>query len=289
MMEMGSRIWHIEDQIRPSPGRKIQLELNLKTNESIIKLPILKKGMIGLQVYGVNLSRNLIFREKGNILEIDLGDLNSWTSTANSQGMKLIQLKINFIYRNPYYEISSWDLGYKSNLKITGYQLNDFYLSLPKGLDLKSKGKGIDGKLILKTKDKSEILDLSPQNSFIDELNKKKIYHFSPQQSIKKDLDNEKKESEFHFSYSVVNEKKFFIISIMGVALLTLALSRFIGLFLGLESIKFDIRYFAASVAFFGLLLGLIREGYEIPLRKIVFLSVLFLAIELGLELILLV
>ena len=70
----------------------------------------------------------------------------------------------------------------------------------------------------------------------------------------------------------------------VSVALLILALFRSYGLVTG--TAKFDIRYLAASVAFLGLILNFVRDGYELPLRKLIFFSVLILIIELCLELI---
>lgn len=95
-------------------------------------------------------------------------------------------------------------------------------------------------------------------------------------------------DSTIKISYHAVNERIYYIISIIGFALLLVALLRFYGIFTGDPKIQFDIRFLAASVGFLGLIMGLVREGYELPLRRMVFLSILFLVVDLGLEIILL-
>jgi len=70
----------------------------------------------------------------------------------------------------------------------------------------------------------------------------------------------------------------------VGFALLTISIIRLYILLTSSGNLNFDIRFLAASVGFLGLFMGLIREGYEIPFRKIVYISILFLLIELALE-----
>ena len=95
-------------------------------------------------------------------------------------------------------------------------------------------------------------------------------------------------ESSIQIIYQTVNEKIYYLISIIGFALLLVALLRFYGILTADPKLQFDIRFLAASVAFLGLIMGLVREGYELPFRRMVFISILFLVVDLGIEIILL-
>jgi hypothetical protein len=50
--------------------------------------------------------------------------------------------------------------------------------------------------------------------------------------------------------------------------------------------IEFDIRYLAAAVAFISLYITMLREKYELPFRKVLVYTTVFIGIELIMELI---
>lgn len=286
MIEILKDRWCVEDQIRPSLGRKIKLEADLYTDESVLKLPlvgVVDDAILELKIYGVNLGRELIYIKKEDHILIDLGDLNNWTSSPDSRGLTLIRLKMLFRIIDPHFHLSKMDLGYETHLNVFGYKLDKGSIILPLGLKMENNGE-IEIESFIKCGDKSEHFIEKYMADHVDIHNKKKRYNFSVKEDMRGLIDSEDCETEFKVSYKTVNDKKFIIIPMVSVALLILALFRSYGMVTG--ATKFDIRYLAASVAFLGLILNFMRDGYELPLRKLIFFSVLILIIELCLELI---
>jgi len=291
MIKLLSDSWHVEDQIRPSKGRKIHLIIDIATDERVLEVPLLKNiadQVIGLKIRGINLGRELTFFIEKDHLLIDLGDLKAWTTTPNRDGLYKARLDLQFTVKDPRFELSTWDLGYSSNLELDGYLLDKGSVTLPRGLKLKDDK--IETETILKcpNKEQPQHVFLNPSADYITKKGKNKYYVFVVDPEIRRIMEKDGCDSAINISYQAVNERIYYIISIIGFALLLVALLRFYGIVTGDPKLQFDIRFLAASVGFLGLIMGLVREGYELPLRRMVFLSILFLVVDLGLEIVLL-
>lgn len=290
MIKLLSDRWHIKDQIRPALGRKVHLTLDMATDESILTIPLfrdIEKHIIELEVHGANLGRELSFFKEKNHLIIDLGDLNAWTCTPDEYGLYKVRLAVQFTIKDPHYKLSKWDLGYNSIFEVDGYMLDKGSLTLPPGLKL--AGEEIRAEASLKYKGKkTEYFSLNSKADYVTKKDKGKNYVFLMDPESTKMMKSEDCVSSIKISYQVVNEKLYYLISIIGFALLLVALLRFYAIATGDPKLQFDIRFLAASVAFLGLIMGLVREGYELPLRRMVFASILFLVADLGLEILLL-
>lgn len=290
MIKLLSDTWHIEDQIRPALGRKVHLTLDIATDESILLIPLFKdieKHVIGLKVHGINLGRELTFFKEKNYLIIDLGDLNNWTCTPDEYGLYKVRLGVKFTVKDPRYELSQWDLGYHSIFEVDGYMLDKGSLTLPPGLKLARKEIKAEASLKCKGKE-TEHISLNSKADYVTKKGKGKNYVFIMDPESTKMMKSEDCESSIKISYQTVNEKIYYLISIIGFALLLVSLLRFYGIVTGDPKLQFDIRFLAASVAFLGLIMGLVREGYELPFRRMVFIAILFLVVDLGMEIILL-
>lgn len=290
MIKLLSDSWHVEDQIRPSKGRKIHLIVDIATDERVLEIPLLKNmadQVIGLKIRGTNLGRELTFFIKKDHLLIDLGDLEAWTTTPNQDGHYKTRLDLQFTVKDPRFELSAWDLGYSSNLEVDGYLLDQGSVTLPPGLKLKDDKINAEPILKCPNKDPQHVF-LNPHADYITKKGKNKHYVFVMDPEIRRIMKRDGCDSTIKISYHAVNERIYYIISIIGFALLLVALLRFYGIVTGDPKLQFDIRFLAASVGFLGLIMGLVREGYELPLRRMVFLSILFLVVDLGLEIILL-
>ncbi|NYB51752.1 MAG: hypothetical protein HVN35_04225 [Methanobacteriaceae archaeon] len=290
MIKLLSDKWHIEDQIRPALGRKVNLTLDMATDETVLIIPLLKdieKHVIGLKVYGVNLGRELTFFKENNHLIIDLGDLNRWTCTPDQEGLYKVRLNVKFTVKDPRFELSRWDLGYTSTFEVDGYMLDKGSLTLPPGLKLARNR--IQAHASLKCKD-GEIkqFSLNSEADYVTKKDKGKNYVFLMDPESIEMMKSEECASSIKICYQAVNERIYYLISIIGFALLLVSLLRFYALVTGDPKLQFDIRFLAASVAFLGLIMGLVREGYELPFRRMVFIAILFLVVDLGLEIILL-
>lgn len=290
MIKLLSDRWHVEDQIRPSLGRKVHLVADIATDESILKIPLIKnikENVIGLKVQGVNLGRELTFFKEKNHLFIDLGDLNAWTSTKGKDGLTRIRLDIQFKVKDPSFELSSWDLGYSSIFEVDGYMLEKGSITLPPGLKLKEEK--IEAESTIKCAgEQTKKYSLSATADYVTRKGKGKNYVFVLDTEYKGIIKSKECYSSIKISYQAINERIYYLISIIGFALLLVALLRFYGIATSDPKVQFDIRFLASSVGFLGLIMGLIREGYELPLRRMVFVSILFLVVDLGLEIILL-
>jgi len=219
---------------------------------------------------------------------VDLGDLKSWTSTPTPEGLTRVRLELQFTIKDPRFKLSSWDLGYMSLFEMDGYRLEKGSITLPPGLKLKNNTIRLnlrinhDGNVEVE----EDVFNLVAD--YVTKEGKGKRYIFHPQQEEREILKSEKTRFTFKISYHAVNERLYYVISIIGFALFLVAIFRFYAVLTSDPKLNFDIRFLAASVGFLGLVMGLVREGYELPLRRMIFVAILFLVVDLGLELLLL-
>lgn len=284
-MEILRDSWYIKDQIRPSLGREVHCKLEALTNKSILKIPTIPEMEVhitGMRVYGINLGRELTFFKDKQYLLIDLGDLGLWTSTPNPKGLIRVLLDVRFTMQDPYFELSSWDLGYKSLFEMDGYRLDKGVLIIPPGLKLKNEK--IELEISYGFKD---AFYLETRPDYITKEGKFRKYEFYLDQKTKDYFKSDQERSTFKIVYQTVNEKKYYLISFIGISLLLVAFFRFYAIITADPNLQFDIRFLAASITFLGLFLGLVREGYELPFRRLIFISIIILVFDLGLELVL--
>ncbi|AEG19262.1 hypothetical protein [Methanobacterium paludis] len=282
------RTWlSLEDQIRPTQGRKVHLIVDVLTNENVLKIPFpmeKRVKILKLVINGVNLGRELTYTEDKNSFLIDLGDLENWTSTKNSSGLTHAKLDFNFITTDPNVKLSHMDLGYETFIEVDGYKLDGGSFTLPRGLEI-SKGH-VEIETFLKCGKIEKKFKQTVKSDYVEVNEKRRSYKFLVKTEFKDIVNYEKCEIKFRVSYRVVNERKYFIIPLVSFALLIVAITRFNALLSG--SGEFNIEYLAAAVAILGITLNFMNEGYELPLRKLIFISVLLLIVEVSLELILL-
>jgi hypothetical protein len=208
--------------------------------------------------------------------------LNQWIGVKDREGLKPVKLDLNFVMVKPVFQRSSLDLGYLGSFESFGAEEVELHIILPLGMKMNRHGKNPEIHFI--KEEKSTIISV-PASSMM-ETNKKRRYDFLLSKSLFKDIHHDLGFPEnINIQYNAVNESRYFILSFIGFGLLFLALFRLAKLIMGGE-LEFDIRYLAALVGFIGLFLTILRENYEIPFRKWVMFSTIFLAGELILELI---
>lgn len=175
------------------------------------------------------------------------------------------------------------DLGYESFLELENIKLYKCSIIVPLGMKIDNNGT-ININITNGGHNKFKNLESSFIPKFIDKNNKKNRYTYCINTVEVVDFEDKKTTVYSILNYNVVNERIYYLISIVGFALLTISIIRLYILLTSSGNLNFDIRLLAASVGFLGLFMGLIREGYEIPFRKFVYISILFLLIELALE-----
>jgi hypothetical protein len=274
---------YIEDQIIPYPARKVRMVVDFITDENILKFPVEKGGIEDLTIFGVNRDWEIPFLQEEKYLIINLGDLNQWIGVKDEEGLKPVKLDLKFIMIEPVFQISSLDLGYSGLFESSGAEDIELHLILPLGMKMNRHGKNPEIRFIKKG-GSGKIISI-PASGML-ETNRKRRYDFLLSKNHFKNIYRDLGSPEnIEIQYDAVNESRYFLLSFIGFGLLFLALFRLTKLILGGE-LEFDIRYLAALVGFIGLFLTILRENYEIPFRKLVMFSTIFLAVELIIELI---
>lgn len=277
---------YIEDQIVPSPARKARMVIDFLTDENILKFPLIRGEFEDLRVFSINRDWELAFLEEKDHININLGDLKQWAAIQTSEGLTHVKLELDFIFIDPIFEKSRMNLGYTGYLKFAASEELELHITLPLGLKMEN-GKSLKLSLTTKSGKKETTKTMNIPSSNVMEKDRKRRYDFLVSKDIFTDTStNEKHDEMFKISYKVVNERKYFLITIIGLGLLFVAFLRLGKLIIG--GLNFDIRYLAALVAFIGLYITILREQYEIPFKRLIFFAALFLAVEIVLELLLL-
>lgn len=259
--------------------------IDFLTDENILKFPLEKGKFEDLRVFSINRDWELAFLEENGYVKINLGDLKQWAAVQTPEGLTHVKLELKFIFIEPEFERSRMNLGYIGSFEFAASEELELHITLPLGMKMREDGKGLELCLIKKCDEDETKKTIKIPASNLIEKDRKRRYDFL----VSKDLfpnssTTENCQEEFKITYNVVNEKKYFLIAIIGWGLLFVALFRLFKLIFG--NLEFDIRYLAALVGFIGLFLTISRENYEIPFKKVIFFSVLFMAMELVLELI---
>jgi hypothetical protein len=273
---------YIEDQIVPSPARHVRMVLDVLTDENIIRFPMEKEIVEDMEIFGVNRDWDIPFLEEKNHLIINLGDLNQWIGTADERGLKHVKLDIKFVLVNPEFKLKRFNRGYLGKVEITEAEEMELHITLPLGMKMPHK-RGVDEiKLSIEDDEKRSIS--IPVSSVLDKDRRRRYDFLVNNEHLKTILSPENPHEMVDLEYRVINEKEYYVLTVIGIGLFIFAVFRFIILISG--NAEFDIRYLAAVVAFISLYITMLREKYEIPLRKILVSTTVFVGLELILELI---
>jgi len=272
---------YIEDQIVPSPARRVRMVLDLLTDEPFIKFPM-EKGLIeDIEIFGVNRDWFIPFLEENNELIINLGNLDQWIGTPDEHGLKHVKLDVKFVLINPEFLLGRFNRGYKGIVELTEAEEMELHITLPLGMKMSHKKDVSEIKLSNRN---NELKSISiPATSILDK-DRRRRYDFLVSSDHLKSILNPKNPDEMiELNYNVTNEKEYYVITVIGLGLFAFALFRMFDMLDG--QIEFDIRYLAAAVAFISLYITILREKYELPFRKILVYTTVFIGIELILEL----
>lgn len=236
-----------------------------------------------MEIFGVNRDWDIPFLEEKNHLIINLGDLNQWIGTADERGLKHVKLDIKFVLVNPEFKLKRFNRGYLGKVELTEAEEMELHITLPLGMKMPNK-KGVDEiKLSIEDNEKRSIS--IPVSSVLNKDRRRRYDFLVNNEHLETILSPESPNEMVDLEYRVVNEKEYYVLTVIGIGLFIFAVFRFIVLISG--HAEFDIRYLAAVVAFISLYITMLREKYEIPLRKILVSTTVFVGLELILELIL--
>ncbi len=272
---------YIEDQIVPSPARRVRMVLDLLTDEPFIKFPM-EKGLIeDIEIFGVNRDWFIPFLEENNELIINLGNLDQWIGTPDEHGLKHVKLDVKFVLINPEFLLGRFNRGYKGIVELTEAEEMELHITLPLGMKMSHKKDVSEIKLSNKNNESKSIS--IPATSILDKDRRRRYDFLISSDHLKSILNTENPDEMIELNYNVTNEKEYYVITVIGLGLFAFALFRMFDMLDG--QIEFDIRYLAAAVAFISLYITILREKYELPFRKILVYTTVFIGIELILEL----
>lgn len=272
---------YIEDQVVPSPARRVRMVLDLLTDDPIIKFPM-EKGLIeDMEIFGVNRDWFIPFLEENNELIINLGNLDQWIGTPDEQGLKHVKLDLKFVLVNPEFKLGRFNRGYEGIVELTEAEEMELHITLPLGMKMSHKKNVSEIKLSNKN---NELKSISiPATSILDKDRRRRYDFLVISNHLKSILNPENPDETIKLNYNVTNEKEYYVITVIGLGLFAFALFRMFDMLDG--QIEFDIRYLAAAVAFISLYITILREKYELPFRKLLVYTTVFIGIELILEL----
>ncbi|EKF86776.1 hypothetical protein [Methanobacterium formicicum] len=272
---------YIEDQIVPSPARRVRIVMDLLTDEPLIKLPMEKGLLEDMEIFGVNRDWFIPFLEEDDELIINLGNLDQWIGIRDERGLKHVKLDVKFILVNPEFELGRFNRGYMGIVEFTEAEEMELHITLPLGMKMSNNGKVNEIKLSKKTNESKTIF--IPSSSILDKNRRRRYDFLIKPDHLKSILNPENPDELIKLNYSVTNEREYYVITVVGLGLFVFALFRMANMLNG--HIEFDIRYLAAAVAFISLYITMLREKYELPFRKVLIYTTIFIGIELILEL----
>jgi hypothetical protein len=157
----------------------------------------------------------------------------------------------------------------------------ELHITLPLGMKMSNNGKVNEIKLSKKNNESKTIF--IPSSSILDKNRRRRYDFLIKPDHLKSILNPENPDELIKLNYSVTNEREYYVITVVGLGLFVFALFRMVNMLNG--HIEFDIRYLAAAVAFISLYITILREKYELPFRKVLIYTTIFIGIELILEL----
>jgi len=255
--------------------------LDLLTDEPIIKFPMEKGVLEDMEIFGVNRDWFIPFLEENGQLIIDLGNLDQWIGTPDERGLKHVKLDIKFILVNPEFELNHLNRGYNGIVELTEAEEMELHITLPLGMKM-SHEKDVSEIMLSKENNGSKSISI-PATSILDKDRRRRYDFLVNSDHLKSILNPENPDEMINLNYDVTNEKEYYVITVIGLGLFAFALFRMIDMLDG--QIEFDIRYLAAAVAFISLYITILREKYELPFRKVLVYTTVFIGIELILEL----
>ena len=255
--------------------------LDLLTDDPIIKFPMEKGLLEDMEIFGVNRDWFIPFLEEDEELIINLGNLDQWIGIPDEQGLKHVKLDVKFVLVNPEFKPGKFNRGYEGIVELTEAEEMELHITLPLGMKMSHEN---DISEITLSNENIESKSISiPSTSILDK-NRRRRYDFLVNSThLKSVLTPENPEEMINLNYYVTNEKEYYVITVIGLGLFAFALFRMLDMLDG--HIEFDIRYLAAVVAFISLYITLLREKYELPFRKVLVYTTVFIGIELILEL----
>lgn len=303
--------WHIQDQIRPSHGRFIKQIMDIYTDEQFFFIPLKNFSLIKLKVINRLNNNELPYTECKDGINVNLGNLNSWPkSKKHSYHVKHVKLQIEYTLLNPPFKESykyflRERIVYKGGFDIDDLIQPEFYITLPRGLRLKKKGKSTTMLLFVNFGNNTKlkkILDnsglsikysdenisgykLSYDGPYIQKNSKKESYSYLIKDNDYKILKNHDKELKDSLIIFVLNYKVnydwhlFGTIIAIGVSILIVGIFRVWYLLKSGGDGTFTTPYIIVFLSYIALLLKYHDDEYNLPIIPLIIVSLIIFVI----------
>lgn len=301
--------WHVEDQTRPSFGRKIRQVMDIYTNYGFLNVPLVNTNFVGLKVIGRNINKELAFIEDETSITVTLGKLKEWPSTKEyPSNIKHVKLEIMYERMDPPFEprnqqdkykeffkilrnnqkeamkifktnykkiFTIFKTGYKAAFTIPGEMQPEFYITVPLGLEIEVSS--IKMWVLGKNKGKEFLKELKPR-VHINHNEHKERYNILIKASDYKKIQSSCEITCYGIEYETINNFRFKLIPLFALILISLS-------FIELISINISNIPYIAIVSLLALLLTLHKEGYAIPYERAIFSAAIVALVFLMLKL----
>lgn len=284
MIEIKQAWFHIEDFIKPSDGKQFRQVMDIYTDEDVLKVDF-NKNFVKLKVINRYNSNELGFIENSGYICIKLGDLSNWPSAGIPDNLKLRHIKLEIQYTDVKPEFDEKLMGYESPFIIEGPTQPEFYVTVPRGMKLKKKGK--DTTLLLSKLNKKDntVMDIPlkfNENLFIGQKDGKRTYNFLISEKSYTDILSTPSKDILGFiiHYEVTHQSKFYFVPGFAALMFAIGILEFIKVWDVLTYNDFqgspliNLTYIIIIISFTTYFLTLLKEGYEIPFSKAIAVSI---------------
>jgi len=254
--------------------------LDLLTDDPLIKFPMEPGFLEDMEIFGVNRDWFIPFLEEDGQLIINLGNLDQWIGVPDERGLKHVKLEIKFILVDPEFELKRFNRGYKGIIDLTEAEEMELHITLPLGMKMAHSN---EGNQIMISNSEGKRIYISA-SSVLDKDHRRRYDFLVNAHHLKSISTTENSNELVKLDYDTDNEREYYVITVIGLGLFVFAIFRMFQTLNG--HVEFDIRYLAAAVAFISLYITMLREKYELPFRKVLVYTTVFIGIELIMELI---
>lgn len=279
--------------------------MDIHTDENSFEIPLGDFNFVKLKVLNRNNRNELSYLEGNEKIIVNLGNLNEWPKATNENyKIRHVKLEIEYTILNTEFKSSIWELlnprkriYYRGAFSIKELIQPEFYITLPRGLRIKDKGKNsfmlfgvkFDDKTFKDEMDESDLnlvysndksltsVYMINNNVYIGKDDKKESYSYlvsNDDYKIIKKYNKKLKSNDnlfFGFNYQTSYDRKLLgtLVSIE-IAISLLVILRIHNLMMNIGNESTNLPFIIAFISYIALLLKYHDEEYNLPIIPII-------------------
>lgn len=288
MVKIKQAWWHIEDNIKPVPGKTFRQVMDLYTDKKFVLIK-LNPPFIKLKIRRKDSNQEIPFITDEEGIKLNLSK-SSWPNSGYHDNFeKHIKLEIEYTDVSFKPELT-FPFGYKNSFSIDSFTQPEFSITVPRGMKLVSNGNNtkIRMKWTPKYKNKKQKNIIKPLKFhdivYINQNDGKRTYNFLiDSKSYNKILDTpDKYKLSFGVQYHVINQLRFLLVPGIAVLLLCFAILEIKTAWIiinilhktVLPSFTLKLTYVIILISFTTFYLNLLKDKYEIPFNNFVMFTI---------------